>query len=346
MNDNNVTLQNHINTTLSAKDLFGLLSKPLRVAVSIALAITGLSMFSFFTVAARFEELVKRFGTVNLSIDVAMVVLFVLIIISLVSGLFLASISIVALVRLKLMGQNFESDITNIINDFSTNISQLDFEVKQLVLSKYILDEDQITALESSKRRDERIIVMTSKYHLDTGKLLEIILSNIKKGVIYQYVVPGEKTRGTNSKIKGKHHADFIITYTNWWNSFKEDLLKSEPPEIMETYHPDYKRLKEEALYLGLEQLSNAVKEKAQKYFASHVQEFLVNKDYSLVTIIMYQKGAVTDHNYDIIMKLPTISDDNYYAFKIPDEEKVEKQSLSNIIEAFCREESIKLTLN
>lgn len=344
MDDKNVALQNHVNTSLSVKDLFFLLSKPLRVAVSIALGFTGLSMFSFFTVAAKFEELVKRLGTVNLNIDVAMIILLVLIIIILISALFLASVSVVALVRLKLMSQNFKSDFAHIIDEFSANISQLDFEVKQLVLSKYILDEDQITALESSKQKDERIIVMTSKYHLDTGKLLEIILNNIKKGVIYQYVVPGEKTRGKNSRIRGHHHDDFIITYTNWWDSFKKDLLIKEPPEIMETYHPDYQKLKEEALQ-GL-QLSNAVKEMAQKYFAAHVHEYLVNKDYSLVTIIMYQKGVVTDHNYDIIMKLPTVSDDNYYAFKIPDEEKVEKQNLSNIIEGFCREESIKLTLN
>ena len=169
--------------------------------------------------------------------------------------------------------------------------------------------------------------------------------NNIKKGVIYQYVVPGEKSRGKNPRIRGHHHDDFIITYTNWWDNFKKDLLNKEPSEIVETYHPDYQKLKEEAIHGGL-QLSDAVKVMAQKYFASHVQEFLVNKDYSLVTIIMYQKGAVTDHDYDIIMKLPTVSDDNYYAFKIPDEEKVEKQNLSNIIEAFCREESIKLTLN
>ena len=345
MDDKNVSLQNHVNTTLSAKDLFALLSRPLRAAVSIALAITGLSLFSFFTVAARFEELAKGFGMVNLNIDVAMIVLLVLIIIILISALFLAGVSIVALVRLKLVDQNFKYDIENIIDEFSINISQLDFEVKQLALSKYILDENQITALESSKQKDERIIVMTSKYHLDTGKLLEIILNNIKKGVIYQYVVPGEKTKGKNSRIKGNHHADFIITYTNWWNSFKEDLFNNEPPEIMKTYHPDYQKLKKEAIHTGLP-LSSAVKEMAQKYFASHVQEFLVNKDYSLVTIIMYQKGAVTDHDYDIIMKLPTVSDDNYYAFKIPDEEKLEKQNLSNIIEAFCREESIELTLN
>ncbi len=345
MDDMNVTLQNHVNTTLGAKDLFRLLSKPLKVAVSIALGITGLSMFSFFAIAARFGELVKSFGMVNLNIDIAMIILFILIIIILISALFLAIISIVALVRLKLLNQNYEYSIRRIIDDFSSNISQLDFEVKQLALSKYILDEDQITALESSKQKDERIIVMTSKYHLDTGKLLKIILDNIKKGVIYQYVVPGEKTRGKNPKIIGNHHSDFIITYTNWWNSFKEDLLKDESPEIIETYHPDYQKLKREVTHAGL-QFSDAVKEMAQKYFASHVQEFLVNKDYSLVTIIMYQKGTITDHNYDIIMKLPTISDDNYYAFKIPDEEKVEKQNLSNIIEAFCRKESIKLLLN
>lgn len=341
----NANLQNRINTTLSAKDLFGLLSKPLRVAVSIALAITGLSIFSFFTVAARFKELVESFGMVNVNIDVAMIILFVLIIIILISALFLAGVSIVALVRLKLVDQNFKCDIGYIINEFSTNISRLDFEVRQLALSKYILDEEQITALESSKQRDERIIVMTSKYHLDTGKLLDVILNNIKKGVIYQYVVPGEKSRGKNPRIRGHHHDDFIITYTNWWDNFKKDLLNKEPSEIVETYHPDYQKLKEEAIHGGL-QLSDAVKVMAQKYFASHVQEFLVNKEYSLVTIIMYQKGAVTDHNYDIIMKLPTISDDNYYAFKIPDEEKVEKQNLSNIIEAFCHEESIKLSLN
>lgn len=333
----------HMSDDLTLIDLFKLLSKPLRVILTLSMSITGLSIFGFFVIVAEFKKITEALELVTLKINSALIALLVCIGFFIVGILFIACASIVALVRVKILDQNLKDDANRTIEELSSNVSQINDQVNQLTLSKYILDEEQITALESGMFCDGRIIVMTSKFHLDTGKLLQIILNNIKRGAIYQYIVPGQKSRGKNKKISGTYHVDFTHAYTHWWNLFKQDLLYTETPDILSTYHPDYQKLKKDALNAGdIED----IKKDAQLYFSAHVQEYLVSTDYSLVTIIMYQKGAITDHNYDIIMKLPTISDGNYYAFKVPDEEKAEKRSLSDIIEGFCLKDSEELKLD
>lgn len=343
MAKNDKDRSHHMNNDLKAMDLFKLLSKPLRLIFSIAVAITGLSIFGFIVVIADFKKITAALGQIPLDINVAMIVLLVCIGLFLVGMFFIACASIVALVRIKMLDQDIREEANGSIEELSRNINQLKDQVNQLTLSKYILDEEQITALESGMFCGGQIIVMTSKFHLDTGKLLQIILNNIKRGAVYQYIVPGQKVGEKRNKITGNHHSDFTLAYTMWWDLFQKDLLCAESPEIFSTYHPSYQKLKEDALKAGN---IEAVKKDARLYFSARVQEYLVSIDYSLVTIIMYQKGAATDHNYDIIMKLPTVSDGNYYAFKIPDEEKAEKKSLSDIIESFCRSDRVELKLS
>lgn len=345
MENKHIDSQNNVSKDWGRRDIFRFLSKPVRITISIALSITGLSIFSFIYVISDYEELVARLGMINLDMSRAMIILSVLMVLIFIGFFFIACVSLVALVRLKLIEQNIKIDASKKINELTDSVTCLKSEVNQLTLSKYILDAEQIIKLESSIASEGRIIVLTSKYHLDTGRLLGIILNNIKRGAIYQYVVPGEKINRKNAKILGRHHEDFVVTYTGWWNIFKEDLFRDEPGEIISSYHSEYQKLKKSALSLGSSNF-DMIKENAKKYFSAHVQEFLVSVDYSLVTIIMYQKGSKTDHNFDIIMKLPTVSDGNYYAFKIPDEEKVEKKNLSDIIESFCRREFARLELN
>lgn len=338
-----------INNELKAIDLFKILSKRLRIAISIAMTLTSLSIFSSIYVIADYERLIANLGQVVFKISWAMIILFVCLGIFFVGTLFLACVSTVALLRLKVLDQNIKVDAYKTIEefsqktvDFSLSINKLNSQINQLTLSEHILDEEQITALESGMFCGGRIIVMTSKFHLDTGKLVQVILSNIKKGVIYQYIVPGKRAGGQSKRISGNHHADFTFAYTHWWELFKEDLFCAESPETVSTYDPKYQELKKFALDVrDFSQIEDAAKE----YFSEHVQEFLVSTEYSLITVIMYQKGVSTDHNFNIIIKLPTVSDDNYFAFKIPDEEKVEKKNLSDIIEAFCRKTPITLKL-
>lgn len=339
-----------IKSELEPINILKSLSMPLRVTISLATAIMGLGIIGFFVVYNYFEEIVKGLGEISMNISHALIILLVCLGIIFVGTFFIACASTVALVRLKILDQDIKDYASRQIEEFSKKvkvfsqgISQLTSQVNQLTLSKYILDEDQITSLESGVSCGKRIIVMTSKFHLDTGKLLQIILNNIKKGAIYQYIIPGEsKGKGQKLKIRGTHHADFTEAYELWWKLFQEDLGRDEPLEILSSYDSKYQELKRRVLDGGNVSL---VKEDAQEYFSNHVQEYLVSTEYSLITVIMYQKDGFIAHNYDIIIKLPTVSDDNYYAFKIPDEEKVEKKNLTDIVEAFCREKRIPLIL-
>lgn len=332
----------HMSDDLTLIDLFKLLSKPLRAIFAVSMGITGLGILGIFVVVAEFERITEGLKSITLEINTVFFVLLTCIGLFIIGIFIIAYVSIAALMRIKILNQRIKDDADRTIEELSRNISQLNDHVNQLTLSKYILDEDQITDLESEMFSGGHIIVMTSKFHLDTGKLLQIILNNIKRGAIYQYIVPGQKGRGKNKQITGTYHADFTLACNSWWNLFQKDLLCEEAPDIFSTYNLDYQKLKKDALNAGK---IEDVKKDAQLYFSNHVQEYLVGTDYSLVTIIMYQKGVATEHNYDIIMKLPTISDGNYYAFKIPDEEKVEKRCLSDIIEAFCRKDPEELNL-
>lgn len=341
-NDINKSTVQNTTDDLNVFDIFKLLSKPLRYILSISLTLTGLSVFGIAYVIADFEKLTNQLEDIKINLNITLIILFVLALVIFLGIFLIACFSLVSLVRFKFKDRELKNDTKLRLEELSNNITRLGSEVTQLNLSKYILDETQITKLESSVSEESRIVVMTSKFHLDTGKLLETILTNIKKGVIYQYIVPGENKQG---KISGNHHYDFITVYTNWWNHFINDLLIMEDDDQIKGYHANYQLLKKRALLLGKSHIKE-IKSIAKNYFAEHVQEYLVSSEYSLITVIMYQKGLATEHNYDIIIKLPTVSDDNYYAFKIPDEEKVEKKNLTDIIEAFCRENPIRLKLN
>lgn len=338
----NEELNQSITSNLSFFNLLKMLSNPMRVTLAIATALMGISIFSFISIVAYFKELFNQFENMNIKVNCIIIVLLIIISLFFLSIILIACSSSIALIRFKFKENSLKENANEKIQELSDNIMLLNSEVSHIKLSKYILNEEQITKLESSTIDGSKIVVMTSKFHLDSGKLLKIIINNIKKGIIYQYIVPGEFIDG---KIHGMDHNDFKTVYLNWWSIFLDDLLINEEENEIKKYNRDYQTIKRKALSLGKSQF-NKIKNEAKKYFEKHVEEYLVGNGYRLVTIIMYQKGLSTQHNYDIIMKLPTVSDDNYYAFKIPDEEKIEKKGLIEIIESICLEDSIKLELN
>jgi hypothetical protein len=232
-----------------------------------------------------------------------------------------------------------KNEMENITKTLASQVGQLNDEVTKLLLSDYIIDEKKITELESDVKEGARIVVMTSKFHLDKGKLVHIILENIRRGVEYQYLVPGEKTR--EGSITGTNHRDFCQVVKGWWAQFKSDINTYKDINEIEgkNYCSDYNEVAKKAINGDGDR--NEIFKETLRYFENHVKEYLISKNHSLVTVIMYQQEPAPSSEWEIIIKLPTVTDNNYYAFKIPQEKGEEKTNLINSIESFCSERNI-----
>ncbi len=303
------------NEEITNKQLFGALSKPLRLGLSAALTMTGISLFTIVGLVAKIADLSSSQDllTIPKGWFVATVVVCCAFVVFL---LVLALLSTFSLVRLKVNFLSINDCIKNIEN--ATNL--LSSENQKASMSKHILNGDEISEIEHHVVGEARIVVMTSRFYLDKGKLLDIILNNIRKGVIYEYLIPQE----------GAYQRDFQKVYQGWWHMFLESISSKEEPGI--TFSKEYKEL--QRIKTDNHRLFT---KKAKEYFRKHVKELLINKEHSLVTIIMYQQEPQPSDRWEVIMKLPTVTEDNeYYAFHIGDEERVEKTNLVNSIENLC----------
>jgi hypothetical protein len=354
---------------ITNKQIWSALSMPLKWAFGIALALTGISIFGAITTISSWVSEYKNILPLDAKIFIAFAVF---VGIMFVSFGILAFSSAISLIRLKFNSGNFtknceqcsetstslknnngtysdcnnnHSEITNemgtIAKTLEKQVGELNVGVTKVLLADYILDEGKITELESKVKEGARIVVMTTTFHLDRGKLINIILDNIRKGVKYQYLVSGEKKEG---EIKPeKDHRDFCDLIKRWWTKFKSDIFECKNiSKIKEkNYCSDYIAIAEKANRKGVDK--NEILEDAWRYFANHVTEYLVGKYHSLITVIMYQQEpAQYDDIWEIIIKLPTVTNKNYYAFKIPGEESGEKAILIRSMEDFCNKENIE----
>lgn len=359
-------------SNISLKDIFHLLSKPLKIVFSIITTITGSSFIGFFVcLFIVFEEIHK---TETIQINSSWVIaLIVLASIAFFGACILALLSVIALLRNKYDSQVFNDNCVQFnsnceqclnnsnlytetlskcndnVNLYENNINELnkiyssfvetsdslhniaeDIKKERIknVLSKFILDEHSISDLESSVLNECRIVVLTSQFHLDRGKLLQLILDNIRKGIHYEYLIANNN----------KDHYNFVTVYNLWWKTFLSNLFEpSFFSEREESFSNEYKKLRTNALNAKEDSKRNRVIEQAKEYFISHVSEYSVGMEHRLVTIIMYQQKPSSPNNWKIIIKLPTQSDDDYYAFQVPDSENIEKSALINSIEDYIK---------
>lgn len=338
---------------LSWKEIWGVLSKPFKITFSIATILSGAGIIGLIT---TLSIIANQLGKESISWNSANIIVLVVFAGLLFVGLGALTVaSLVSLIRLKLNSSNlienvrsFEgtcktcsqsslvfSSASESMKTFKEEVESLQTQVAKLhnyALAKYILDENGITHLERSVIGDARIVVMTSKFELDKGKLLKIILDNIRKGVKYEYLVPGIKNKG---QILGTEHRDFEIVINGWWEGFKKDLFSDAENENCE-FNNEYVQLCQQSKLAKNDNEKENVINKAWKYFAEHVKEYLIGPEHSLVTVIMYQQEPNPSKKWEVIIKLPTVTNDDYYAFQIPEEESREKINLIDGIEKIC----------
>lgn len=300
---------------LSNKQLFDAVSKPIGIALSTAITVTGISLFTIVGLVAKIAELASSVDLISIPKG-WFVALAIFCSIFIVAVLIIAFISTISLFKIKIGLSSINDCISHI--ESATNL--LSSETQKASMSKYILNGDEISEIEKNVVGEARIVVMTSRFLLDKGKLLDIILNNIRKGVTYEYLIPQE----------GAYQRDFQKVYQSWWHKFLESISSKEQRDIV--YSKEYNELKK----ISAEN-PKLFQKKAKEYFKKHVKELLINKEHNLVTIIMYQQEPQPSDKWEVIMKLPTVTEDNeYYAFHIGDEEKAEKTNLINCIENLC----------
>jgi len=212
-------------------------------------------------------------------------------------------------------------------------------ELKENLL-KLILDKQDISDLEKRVPNDTEIIVMTSKFVLEKKAFMSIIVNNIRKGVMYNYLIPSDDRNTT----------DYFKTAVIWWDDFKtmftqkercSELLERPAPkeivfsrgfmDLLSRCKKFHEMQKDDQDY---EEIKEALKNDIFDYFKGKIRAYKIDEKYSFITIIMYQKEA-NSINYDVIIKLPT-SDNNeeYTAYLVPD--KNEKPNLVQSIRRFC----------
>ena len=203
------------------------------------------------------------------------------------------------------------------VEKFNNSVDKLNEYITQFSLAKFILDKPGIAKLEKETSGNQ-IIVMSSKFGLDTGDLRNIILDNLKKGIKYVYLIPEQDSIDYEM-------GQFYQMVESWWEAFKASFLKEKSKPFM---CEDYQAL----LKLAESGNNDNALTKLHKYFCEHIHYVTIAKEYGIVTVVMYQKKNEFNQ-WDTIIMLPISSKDDYYAFQIPDAEGAEKKELEKKIQ-------------
>ncbi len=283
------------NEQITAKEIFRALSKPLKIAFSIAITLTGISIIG--SAGSLFVLFNDEKAGLSPTESVALISLIVFAALVLIGLAVLAFSSAIALVRFKLQfNQSKFSEscekVENSSNKYtlatesceSTRITlqtvasklqdelvSLDEKVNKILLARNILDAAAITALESSVTHGNHIVVMTSKFNLDTDSLIPIILDNIRNGASYDYLVPGKRIRGN---FTSNEHDDFCKAVNNWWVKYKLDLVAHSATDLSnKNYSSDYLNIVQSVKENG-NNLNDKIINKAKEYFCQHINEY------------------------------------------------------------------------
>ncbi|MCM1295819.1 MAG: hypothetical protein NC311_09785 [Muribaculaceae bacterium] len=309
----------------SWKRFWTLLSKPLKALFSIFGLVTGAGLIGLGT---TLTGVMTTLGNENQNYELWVKYLVVFVMIVLVCFFVLTILMAIGFIRIKFVGDDTSKVVESSIskyntsfdkNDekFSNNLDKLGEYITQFSLAKFILDKPGIAKLEKETTGD-KIIVMSSKFGLDTGDLKDIILNNLKKGITYVYLIPEQNSIEFEMD-------QFYRMVKNWWEAFKSSFSRDKKKSFMSD---NYQALLESAESGNKDNVLTEL----HKYFCEHIRYVIIAKEYGIVTIVMYQKKEGFNQWNTIIM-LPISSKDDYYAFQIPDAEGAEKKELEEKIQ-------------
>jgi len=195
--------------------------------------------------------------------------------------------------------------------------------VKNNELNNSVLNGSEVDKLEASVRKDNRIMIFTSKFILEgTRKFPNIIICNFRKGVKYVYYIPDDKP------VAQENYKARVIQWYNEFSSFTknkevaEELKKlaEEDKESENEWNSEYYKLILNYLAIPSKQgkqrdiAISGIEGELRKLFFSQLTTYTLDINLFFVTVAMYE----LENKWDPIIKLPTENqDENYMAFSL-----------------------------
>ncbi len=311
-------------TNYAWKHFWVLLSKPLKALFSIFGLVTGAGLIGLGT---TLTGVMTTLGNANQNYEQWVKYLVIFVMVVLVCFFVLTILMAIGFIRVKFVEDDSSKVVQKSISQynvafdesvkkFNESIHKLNESITQFSLAKYILDKPEIAELEKNVC-GKQIIVMSSKFALDTRDLQNIILDNLRKGIQYVYLIPEQESVSYEMNL-------FRTMVMNWWTTLKSSFMKEKSKSFMcDEYKKILKLVESGQPRKALDQL--------KEYFCSHIKFVLIAREYGIVTVVMYQRN--NDFQWDTIIMLPISDNDEYYAFQIPDAEGTEKKELEKKIQ-------------
>lgn len=317
--------------------LSSLLSKPIRVVIGVSMTICGINVFGVITafgiISAKQDFFEKHF---ELLLGALIVMIFLIIITFVVISIGLC----IALLCSPSLGDFTEnlsnckencSDIhlqmneleeknkfmDNYINIFSQDIDKLYGLVAEMEIAGNIINKKKLMEIEKNVPKETDIIILSSKYKLDE-EFKPIVINNIKRGIIYKYIVSG-------ANVESPKHIRFLQVVESWYSAYKESINNREQLDYIVSKQRKSK---------GRQMVRSTVD--YDKQFYEHIQEFPSPFENDILTIMLYRKKS-GNYNYDVIVNLPS-EKKGYFSYKLSDNSS-ETGDLIDSILSICKEE-------
>lgn len=318
--------------------LSSLLSKPIRVVIGISMTICGINVFGVITafgiISAKQEFFEKHF---ELLLGALIVMIFLIIITFVVISIGLC-IALLCSSSLGDFTENFSDCkencsgihlqieeleaknkfMDNYVDIFSQDIDKLYGLVAEMEIAGNIINKKKLMEIEKNVPKETDIIILSSKYKLDE-EFKPIVINNIKKGIIYKYIVAG-------ANIESPKHIRFLQVVESWYSAYKESINNSEQLKYIAV-----KQRKSKGRQIIVRSTVDY-----DKQFYEHIQEFPSPFENDILTIMLYRKKS-GNYNYDVIVNLPS-EKKGYFSYKLSDNSSETGDIIDSIL-SICKEE-------
>ena len=172
-----------------------------------------------------------------------------------------------------------------------------------------ILNRHQVIEFEGNVKGGSRIIILSSRFCLDSEmELINTISNNILKGCRYQYIIANDD------------RDEFLLVCSRWWNRFIGDLLAHSEQQL--TVSSCSKECRE-IIVSSRDCPYFETIHKAKQYFINHIEAYEYDFAFVPTTIAIYEKDVAGNgqypDTYDVLIPLPSRND--YCAYLIPSQE-------------------------
>lgn len=310
-----------------------LISRPLKIVISISAGICGLNIFGIITafgvISTKKEFFEKNYNfllgslfTMICIIIIAFIIISIGLCIALLCNPCLKDFSqnisdcsencLTLQTQLSLLEEKNKL-LENLTGIFSLDIDKLYGLVAEMEIAGNIINKKKLMDIEKSVPRETDIIILSSKYKLDE-EFKPIVINNIKKGIVYKYIVSGANKQSPK-------HVRFLQVVKSWYSAYIETNnciatdIKRKPKGRKVATHPtvDY-----------------------DKQFYDHIQEFPSPFENDILTIMLYRKKN-GNYNYDVIVNLPSEKKE-YFSYKLSDNSSETGELIDSIL-SICKEE-------